>query len=1844
MKQKIPRKLLCAVLAAIFVFSSIIFTGTIDVLAAVIALPTGYSRIEAEDPSNAQVINAEAPPLAGQPAGIENSTVCSNNHAAAFMFQVTRFDNLAFDFSNVAHVQFKVTRATDGHVRVIVGYLHESRSSSATDIIGVKSNDGTPKRVNVLTATSAIHQTTQYVEVDVQAGENIIYVSTSLTRDNGSNRYGWCNIDYIDISDETYEGSIEPLEGPPIYKDANPIITSVFSADPSAHVWPDEPGKLYLYPSRDMDPPTNHNMMDNYRVYSTTNMVDWVDEGHILGSDDVTWDGYRGGFMWAPDAAYRNGKYYFYYPHLITNYDNSPGERWEIGVSVSGRPEKDFIDLGHYIPGLGGDGMIDPCIFVDDDVNRTPYIVLGGSQRCYIAKLNDDMTTLAEPLTTLTSNNDANPYRNLLPNYHEGSWMFKREGTYYLTYPGEQRGFNNGDVMHYATSGSPYGPWTYKGYFLTPTGAGTSHGSQVEFNGKWYLFYHTADISGEGTLRSVSVDEMTFDSEGKINLVTQTKTGPGQNGPNYAAPPSTAYDANAAIAGGGAVKAVDAEAMGSTTTIVKDLNKAGSYVEFQSVDGGNGGRANIGIHYSGPDGLAKLRLLVNNKDLSLINLMPTGGKSYFHGYANITVTLKPGETNTIRFVGGSSRVMLDYITVSSFNDYAEPFDVYSVTGVATESAQLLAVDEFYRLIPVVSPENATEKAVVFTSSDPTVASVSARGWIRGLKKGTTTVTATTVDGSFTAQCAITVYSLYERYEVEGQALLGHTGYQVQVFGTSQQNAQYGPFEFNGSASGGYVTTYLQQNSVSWANLNKDDFSNSPRVEFTIPFTESGTVDLVVGYINTGNETIAVRGQNGPAILMNAPSSSRQTEKVSIDVVEGLNKIIVTGRLTPHVNWLNLDYIDIYAKVPVSGVSLDKSDMTIKVGKTQTLTATIDPVNAGARGVSFVSSDPCIQVMSTTTDTTTGKTNAFLKGISTGSATITATTAEGSFIASCLVTVEPEFNPYYYDRENSEIADLSATELVVKLPWKNTLGRAASLRMIAAVYTPDGALFALSTDLLDFTPDQIQMFEAVVSLPENDGSYSTEGYYAKVFLWDALIPVTTAWEFPGEPSLINPNPTTFGNPLNLGYQYQNESSASRESADPTIVYYKGEYYLFPSRSSGYWWSEDLVNWEFVYCVGAQMNLWAPAPVVIGDYIYLTHSEGGAIYRSNNPKNEASWTFVRDNGWGEGDPALFQDDDGKVYAYYGLSGDAKPIWGVELDPANNMEKVGEVYELFYPNRYARGFEVPGNDNTNYGTEPWMEGAWMTKYQGKYYLQYAVPGTEVAAYANGCFVGDSPLGPFEFCENSPVSYKGTGFMVGAGHGATFQDHTGNWWKVDTASISVNNMFERRLLLYPATFDQYDQLVSNTVFADYPIYVPFGENYSYDTPRPDWNLLSYNKLASSSSVAGAGYIASKAVDESIRTWWSAATGNIGEWLSVDLGQACDVNALQINFADQDTARVSSGRNNTFCYKYLVEYSLDSENWFTLVDNSAATAEAYKAQDTSHDYYELTKATSMRYIRITNCGEVPAIGKFAISGLRAFGNAGGTAPNQVTSFSVSRPATSPRTERTAIVSWDAVSGAEGYIVRFGSKPDSLNLQYQVIGSNSATINILNMGVAYYFTVDSYNASGYTPGTVVESVGWTLTTPADIAVKPPITTLDPATVAGYTVYSTNGTSDTTTMTYRVASRGTNANAPIGGNNNILQNMHSTGAYCQAVNVNGGTSGNGLLRLCYSRGESGTTRMTVQVNGGTAVEFNIPSTGSWDTFRAIELPVSGIVAGANNTIRINRGDSGYNVNYFQLLDS
>lgn len=556
-------------------------------------------------------------------------------------------------------------------------------------------------------------------------------------------------------------------------------------------------------------------------------------------------------------------------------------------------------------------------------------------------------------------------------------------------------------------------------------------------------------------------------------------------------------------------------------------------------------------------------------------------------------------------------------------------------------------------------------------------------------------------------------------------------------------------------------------------------------------------------------------------------------------------------------------------------------------------------------------------------------------------------------------------------------------------------------------------------------------------------------------------------------------STYCNPMNLDYGYTpipnfSEGGKHRATADPVITLFKGDYYLFSTNQWGYWWSHDLSDWHFIsrhflkpYNEGYD-DLCAPAVWVQGDTLLVfgsTYTSDFPIWMSTNPKS-GEWKEAIDSltigGW---DPSFFVDDDGKLYMYNGSSNEF-PIYGIRLD-RKTFQPFGTRKELLLLDEDRFGWHRFGEYMDDTFLKPFIEGSWMNKHNGTYYLQYGAPGTEFSGYADGVAVADNPLGPFTH-QSMPFSYKPGGFARGAGHGSTFQDVWGNYWHVSTMAISVKNNFERRIGIWPAGFDDEGILYCNTVFGDYPHYLPNGTENHLESRFTGWMLLNYNKPVTVSSTLG-GYYPNYAVDEKIQTYWSATTANRGEWITTDLGDISTVKAIQINYADQDAEFL--GKSSGVFHQYKLWYSKDGVKWNILVDESKNT------KDVPHDYIELSNPVEARFIKLENI-TMPT-GKFAISGLRVFGKGHGETPSVVNNFIVLR---TNFDKRSAWLKWQQVDDATGYNIYMGTNPQKLYNCIMVYGSNEYWLKTMDKEMPYYFTIESFNENGISKRTEIIKV------------------------------------------------------------------------------------------------------------------------------------------------------------------
>jgi len=563
--------------------------------------------------------------------------------------------------------------------------------------------------------------------------------------------------------------------------------------------------------------------------------------------------------------------------------------------------------------------------------------------------------------------------------------------------------------------------------------------------------------------------------------------------------------------------------------------------------------------------------------------------------------------------------------------------------------------------------------------------------------------------------------------------------------------------------------------------------------------------------------------------------------------------------------------------------------------------------------------------------------------------------------------------------------------------------------------------------------------------------------------------------------------TYINPLDIDYTYMVYNSARNQSyrsgADPAVIEFKGEYYMFVTRSFGYWHSTDLVNWKFI-----KPQQWffegSNAPTAFNYKDSLVYFAGdpagyGSILYTDDPK-KGLWTPTASISNNIQDSELFIDDDGKSYLYWGSS-NVHPIRVKMLNKDDRFLETGVRKELINLDEEKHGWERFGENNFHPTLkEGYMEGASMTKHNGKYYLQYAAPGTQFNVYADGAYIGDSPLGPFTYMKNNPMSFKPGGFTNGAGHGITVKQTNGQYWHFATMALASNAQWERRLCMFPTYFDDDGLMYSNTSYGDYPRY---GANHPTKAGQHNgWMLLSYkgNVTVSSSlqqimkftsnddevevkeipieTNAEGQIIANVLTDENPKTFWVAEANDDKQWMTIELLNEGTVHAIQLNYHDHESGIYT--RVEGLKHQFTIETSVDRKNWKTVVDRSKTEIDAPNA------YLVLDKPVKAKYVRYNNI-RVPG-NNFAMSEVRVFGLGLGEAPNKVSNFKINRE----KDRRDISFSWDTVEDAQGYNIRWGIAPDKLYQSWQVYDTNSHFMRCLDRDTPYYFTIEAFNENG----------------------------------------------------------------------------------------------------------------------------------------------------------------------------
>jgi len=445
----------------------------------------------------------------------------------------------------------------------------------------------------------------------------------------------------------------------------NPIIMDQFTADPTARVFE---GKIYLYPSHDDMKKARAARggqgwfaMEDYHAFSSENLVDWTDHGVICNQTNVPWlNGRKNDDMWAPDCVFKNGTYYFYFP---------VGGR--IGVATSDKPYGPWKVLDQPVTGAGG---IDPCVLMDDD--GTSYLFTGGGG-ISVAKLKDNMIELDTPppaTNTVATNNPPgrfgrgfrssmqrianlpNPGRTTI----EGPFAFKRNGTYYLTYPHAVtvNGQQGAEELEYAISTNAMGPFNWVGIITDTNASGcwTEHHSIVEYKGQWYLFYHDNQLSpGFDKNRSVRVDYLNFNDDGTIQKVIPTLRGVG----NVDAKSEIQIDRYSAISKEG----VAVSFLEPTNTFAGwkiSLNGANTWIQFDRVDFGKHELKSVNVRSASATG-GSIEIRIDQADGPLLAQVEIGKTADWQIVKATLQSIPTGVHNLFVIQHENNQVDLDWV-------------------------------------------------------------------------------------------------------------------------------------------------------------------------------------------------------------------------------------------------------------------------------------------------------------------------------------------------------------------------------------------------------------------------------------------------------------------------------------------------------------------------------------------------------------------------------------------------------------------------------------------------------------------------------------------------------------------------------------------------------------------------------------------------------------------------------------------------------------------------------------------------------------------------------------------------------------------------------------------------------------------------------------------------------------------------------------------------------------------------------------------------------------------------------------------------------------------------------
>jgi hypothetical protein len=426
---------------------------------------------------------------------------------------------------------------------------------------------------------------------------------------------------------------------------------------------------------------------------------------------------------------------------------------------------------------------------------------------------------------------------------------------------------------------------------------------------------------------------------------------------------------------------------------------------------------------------------------------------------------------------------------------------------------------------------------------------------------------------------------------------------------------------------------------------------------------------------------------------------------------------------------------------------------------------------------------------------------------------------------------------------------------------------------------------------------------------------------------------------------------------------------RELADPTGLWFEGKWYLYPSCDMAWVSADEGRTWEH-HPLNVRDLGYAPT-VVQHRGRFLLMASDSEVYSGPTPLGPfaplGKLTPPAKPGLpGQTDPMLYSDDDGRLFYYWGCTPHSG-IWGVELDPEKPTQVIGEPRELipFRPDLFP--WERVGSFNQNPQTG-WMEGAWMIKRNGRYYLTYSAGGTQYRTYSMGCYVSDSPLGPFVPQKRNPIFRTTEGLVTGTAHGSIVLGPRGRYWAFYTVFSCVVHGFERRVGLDLVDFDEQGE-----------IFVPRAT--STPQPLPGENATAWDPLNESEPTIGSSNAENSlgrfAADNAMTTWWLPAANDSTPTLTTQFSARSTVQAARVIWRDVGLDTVGGRRPGPF--KYRIEAEISPGTWTTIIDRTKSDA------DLLIDYRECTPTQALR-ARLVIVGHPegiqPGVAEFTVFGV----------------------------------------------------------------------------------------------------------------------------------------------------------------------------------------------------------------------------------------------------------------------